>query len=68
MTLVICTDNRLAAAIRGVITDRLNFWDAQLWAAARLHQIPLLLTEDFQDGAVLEGVRFTNPFRTDLLT
>jgi predicted nucleic acid-binding protein len=55
-------------AVRGVITHRLNFWDAQLWAAARLHQIPLLLTEDFQDGAVLEGVRFTNPFRTDLLT
>ncbi len=55
-------------AARGAFAHRLSFWDAQLWAVARLHQIPLLLTEDFQDGAVLEGVRFLNPFRTDLLT
>ena len=42
---------------------RLNYWDAQIWVAARLHQIPLVLSEDFSDGAVLEGVHFINPFR-----
>ena len=50
-------------AIRGVRDHRLNYWDAQIWAAARLHQIPSILSEDFSDGAVLEGVRFINPLR-----
>ncbi|MCG2740072.1 MAG: hypothetical protein L6300_07505 [Syntrophaceae bacterium] len=31
-------------------------------AAARLNQIPIVFSEDFQDGQVLEGVRFANPF------
>ncbi|MCL6613582.1 MAG: PIN domain-containing protein [Firmicutes bacterium] len=49
-------------AIRGVREHRFNYWDAQIWAAARLNQIPLVLSEDFSDGAVVEGVRFVNPF------
>jgi len=28
----------------------------------RLNQIPLVLSEDFRDGAVVEGARFVNPF------
>ncbi len=50
-------------AIRGVRNHHLNFWDAQIWAVARLHHIPVVLSEDFGDGAVLEGVRFLNPFK-----
>jgi len=49
-------------AIRGAREHRFNYWDAQIWAAARLNQIPLVLSEDFRDGAVVEGVRFVNPF------
>jgi predicted nucleic acid-binding protein len=49
-------------AIRGVRAHQLSFWDAQIWAAARLNQIPILFTEDFNPGTVLEGVRFFNPF------
>jgi predicted nucleic acid-binding protein len=49
-------------AAAGVRDHRLNYWDAQIWATARLHQIPLVLSEDFQDGQWLEGVRFRNPF------
>ncbi|MGQ9778435.1 MAG: PIN domain-containing protein [Bacillota bacterium] len=49
-------------AIRGVREHRFNYWDAQIWAAARLNQIPLVISEDFPDGAVVEGVRFVNPF------
>ncbi len=49
-------------AARGVRDHRLGYWDAQIWATARLNQIPLVLSEDFQDGLVLEGVRFVNPF------
>lgn len=49
-------------AVRGVREHGFNYWDAQIWAAARLNQIPLVLSEDFQDGAVVEGIRFVNPF------
>ena len=52
-------------AIRGVRDHQLAYWDAQIWATARLNQIPVVLSEDFQDGAVLEGVRFVNPFAED---
>jgi predicted nucleic acid-binding protein len=40
----------------------LAYYDAQIWATARLNQIPLIFSEDFQDGQTLEGVRFVNPF------
>jgi predicted nucleic acid-binding protein len=52
-------------AARGVQDHQLSYYDAQIWAAARLNQAPLVFSEDFQDGAVLEGVRFVNPFSTD---
>jgi len=48
--------------LRGVREHQLNFWDAQIWAAARLAYIPLVFSEDFTSGAVIEGVRFENPF------
>lgn len=41
---------------------QLAFYDAQIWAAARLNQIPAVFSEDFQDGRTLEGVQFVNPF------
>jgi predicted nucleic acid-binding protein len=49
-------------AVRGVNTYTMSYWDAQIWASARLNQIPLIFTEDFNVGAVIEGVRFVNPF------
>ena len=48
-------------AVRGVRAYRLNYWDAQIWAVALVHRIPFLLSEDFSDGVILEGVRFVNP-------
>jgi len=53
------------AGLRGVREHGLSFWDAQIWAAAWLHGIPLVLSEDFNAGATLEGVRFENPFAAD---
>jgi len=47
---------------RGVRDHHLSYYDAQIWAAARLNQVPLVFSEDFQDGNILEGVRFVNPF------
>jgi predicted nucleic acid-binding protein len=49
-------------AVRGVSEHRLNYWDAQIWATARLNQIPVVLSEDFSHRRLLEGVRFLNPF------
>jgi predicted nucleic acid-binding protein len=42
-----------------------HYYDAQLWAAARLAHIPVLLTEDGPSGAEIEGVRFVDPFAKD---
>lgn len=39
-----------------------SFWDAQLIATARANGIGLIVSEDFEDGAVCEGVRFADPF------
>jgi len=49
-------------AARGARDHRLPYWDAQLWATARLNQVEIVLSEDFQDGRVLDGIRFMNPF------
>lgn len=49
-------------AARGVRDHQLNFWDAQIWATARLNQVPTILTEDAPPRGVLEGVRYLNPF------
>ena len=52
-------------AVRGVREHQFNFWDAQIWAAARLNQIPVVFSEDFNAGVVTEGVHFVNPFAED---
>jgi predicted nucleic acid-binding protein len=40
----------------------LSFWDALIWATADRVGVRYLLTEDFQDGRVLGGVTFVDPF------
>jgi predicted nucleic acid-binding protein len=40
----------------------LSFWDALIWSAAVENNVAVIYTEDFQDGRVVEGVRFVNPF------
>lgn len=52
-------------AARGTRDFQINFWDAQIWATARLNQIACILSEDFNTGSVIEGVRFVNPFAPD---
>lgn len=52
----------VAEAIRGVCDRSLSYWDAQIWATAKLNQIPRVLTEDFAGGSTIEGVTFINPF------
>ena len=52
-------------AARGVREYQFSFWDAQIWAAAHLNQLRIVFSEDFNTHAVIEGVRFVNPFAPD---
>lgn len=52
-------------AMRGVREHRLSYYDALIWATARLNGVPYLLSEDGQDGRYLEGVRILNPLAED---
>ncbi|HVC32611.1 MAG TPA: PIN domain-containing protein [Chloroflexota bacterium] len=51
-------------AVRAVQRYSISFWDALIWSTAKLNGIPNILSEDFNDGSLLEGVRFLNPFAT----
>lgn len=50
-------------AIRGVKAHNFSYWDSMIWTAARMNQIANVLSEDFSDNSVIEGVRFINPFK-----
>ena len=56
----------IAHPIRGrrtAVADMvMSFWDAQVRATAKLNQIPVILSEDFASGSVIEGVQFDDPF------
>ena len=52
---------------RGVRDHKLSYYDAQVWATARLNQLSVVFSEDFRDGSILEGVRFVNPFSPKFL-
>lgn len=56
------TPQIILEALRGVREHQLAYWDAQIWASARLNQISTVFSEDFNVGAEPEGVRFVNPF------
>ena len=49
-------------AVRGVRDHGFPYYDAQIWAAAKLNQVPVVLSEDFASGSTVEGVTFVDPF------
>jgi len=52
-------------AVRAVEEHSFRFFDAQIWATAKLNQVPIVLSEDFPVGATVEGVTFENPLAED---
>lgn len=52
-------------AARGVRDYQFSYWDAQIWATAKLNQISVVYSEDFNIGAVIEGVQFINPLNVE---
>ncbi len=55
------TPSVVLEAVRGFRDHSFSYFDAQIWAAAKLAQIPVVLSEDFSTGATVEGVSFANP-------
>lgn len=51
-------------AVRGVRDHKFSFWDSLIWAAARMNQVGIVLSEDFSNNSVVEGVKFINPFKS----
>ena len=39
-------------AVRGLQRHRLSYWDSLIWATAKLNDVPNVLSEDFNDGAL----------------
>jgi len=52
----------LLEAMEAHQVHRVPFFDALLWATAKRAGCTTFLTEDFQDGRILGGVTFRNPF------
>ncbi len=48
-------------AIDGVAQHRMSFWDAMIWAAAKLNGVVTIYSEDTQSAQTIEGVRIENP-------
>jgi predicted nucleic acid-binding protein len=49
-------------AARGVRTYQMAYWDAQIWASAKMNQIQVVFSEDFSERVIIEGISFVNPF------
>lgn len=60
--LVLPSGKTLNRAIEASRRHQLAFWDAMLVAVAREAGVSILLSEDLQDGQLIEGVRCVNPF------
>ena len=54
-------------AARGVRDHALAYYNAQIWAAARLNQVPLVFSEDFQDSLALGGYALSTRLRRGLM-
>lgn len=60
---VVATDARLVREGLRISRDHdISHWDGMIMAAAAASGCEVLLTEDLNDGQVIEGVRVVNPF------
>jgi predicted nucleic acid-binding protein len=59
------TQNSCAIIERGIdisIIAQISFWDALIIAAAEYAKCSAIVTEDLNDGQVINGIRISNPF------
>ena len=50
-------------AVRAASQHQMSYWDALIWATASQWDIRNVVSEDQQDGRLIENVRFINPFQ-----
>jgi predicted nucleic acid-binding protein len=55
------TGQTVLEAVRGVRDYQFSYYDSQIWAIARLSQVQVIFSEDFNPG-LIEGIQFVNPF------
>jgi predicted nucleic acid-binding protein len=65
MNVVSTTWAILAEALQAIKSHSMPLWDAQIFAAARLHGATVVLSEYFQHRRVVNGITFLNPFAPD---
>lgn len=61
-TIVYPTEQVLRAALHGLETYQLSWFDAHLWAYAEVYGLSTLVSEDFQHGRRYGTVTALNPF------
>ena len=62
LTVQAAVERDIVAALATVRDHKLRFWDALLCATAARSGVQYLLTEDLQDGRLVNGVTIVNPF------
>ena len=55
-------DTDIVSAAEANRIHNIPFWDALIWTVCDRMGVPVLVTEDLQDGRRLGGVTFLNPF------
>ena len=60
---VTITGDTIMEAIDLHLKRKLSFWDSLILCSAAKAGAGLLLTEDFSDGQVIEGLKIHNPFK-----
>ena len=58
------TSQAVLEAVRAVQRYQFAYWDALIWATAKLNGVLTILTEDRPSSGLIEGVRFADPFQT----
>ena len=56
------TTERILRAVDSSAFHQLSFWDSLIISTAEAARCETLLTEDMNDGQIIEGVRIVNPF------
>lgn len=56
------TPDMVCRAARACREYQLSFWDAQVWAAAKIAGTETILSEDVPGQSLIEGVQWVNPF------
>lgn len=52
----------MLAAARFAARHQLQFWDSVIWQVARRRRVKWFVSEDLQDGLIIDGMEVVNPF------